>query len=274
MKKRIAVYVLVMVSVLYFGDVTSAKLTNQQINLLLENDDIQIITPSSMVVKKSSLTIEKSTDSSQGKTIVEYDKKGLLINYYSASATGKTPEDKVTMIVTLMRTENDKWQRKQTMGDYEIDNSLYSLKGDYMQVTLLPSYNFDKKRLMLQKNQTIDSGKEFAVIFKYDKTLKKEKFNIEYQFNQDGLLNSFNFLNIDGNKKGYTSIVNTNFEYDDQQRLIRSNERSYYQLTNQAAEETIAKIMYSDFDRYGNWQTKIELFDEEQVIYKRTIEYW
>ncbi|WP_392551948.1 hypothetical protein RHO14_10790 [Orbus wheelerorum] len=274
MKKRVIVYILIVISAIYFSNVSLAKLTNQQINLLLENDDIQIITPSSTAVKKSTLTIDKSTDNSQGKTIAEYDKQGLLINYYSAFATGHTLAEKRTMIMTLMRTENNTWRRKQTMGNYQIDNSIYVLKDDHFQVTLLPSHSFDETRMMLQKNEMLDNGKKLAAIFSYDKALSKEKINIEYQFNQAGLLSSFDYSNIDGNENGYTSIIQANFEYDDQLRLIGSRENSHYQFVNEASEDTHSQVTYSNFDLHGNWLTKTEKFDGEEVSYKRTIEYW
>lgn len=274
MKKSIIYCCAIAVSVLFASQVCSAKLTQQQINLLLENDDIQIFTPSSATVKKASVSIEKSTDASQGKTIVEYDKKGLLINYYSASVIGFTTEAQSTMITTLMRTEDNKWQRKQTMGSYEIDNSTYALKGDNINITLLPSYNFDEQRQIAQHVETIENSQQLRVFFSYAKPMHNEKLNIEYKFADNGQLNSFNFENVDENLYGYTSIIKMTLSYDETQKLKEASEFSHYQFMNEPADEVTTRIVYSDFDQYGNWLKKTECFDNEQVIYKRVIEYW
>ncbi|RKS85100.1 hypothetical protein DES39_1609 [Orbus hercynius] len=273
MKKGILYSCFIIASFVFLNDVSFAKLTYQQINLLLENDDIQMFTISSVLVKKSSMSIEHSSDSSQSKTIVEYDEKGLLINYYSAAAIGSTAEAQRTMITTLMRNGDNKWQRKQTVGSYEIDNSLYVLKNNAIEITLLPSYDFNEERVILQHNNLLDSG-EFGVIFEYKKPVENEKFSIEYLFDPKGSLNLYRFTNIDSNEYGYESMVSTQFEYDDRQRLVKANEYSHYQFMTELADSITTQIIYSNFDEYGNWLTKVEQAEGKQTVYKRTIEYW
>lgn len=66
-------HLLIILMNLIFGFSNANSLTNQQINLLLENDDVQMFTPHSKV-KKVTLSIEQSSDH-QGKQLLNIVKQ-------------------------------------------------------------------------------------------------------------------------------------------------------------------------------------------------------
>lgn len=264
----------IMFGSLLFNSGLSARLTNQQINLLLENDDVQIFNLSSGIVKKSTVSIKGRNEGNQGKTIVQYDQDGLLINYYSASLMDLTLEEQGTMITTLMRNKDNQWLRKQTVGNYQLNNSIYNLKDDLIQITLLPSYELENQRLVLQKNSIAEDTQDFFVTFSYQEPTNQEQLNIEYHFNQDGLLKEFQFISINEYEHGHTSSINNKFEYDELNRLIKGDSLLHYQSIMGSNNNISSQIIYSDFDRNGNWLTKTEELHGEKIVYKRIIEYW
>lgn len=272
MKKRIIYCCIVAVSCFFIYNSGVAKsLTNLQINMLLENDDIQIFT-SQAIVKKSSVTTEQSTDNSQDKVIVEYDKKGLLINYYNASVVNNELEQ-TTMITTMLRLERGKWQRKQTVGSYEIDNSLYELKDGQLQITYLPSHNNNEEKVVIQQPIVEDEAGN-SVLFQYAEPIENESLDIQYQFDKKGLFTNFHFSNINKSEYSYSSTIQTKFEYDEQDHLIKGEVLYHYQFLDEPADSIVTDVIYSDFDQYGNWRFKVEYFGSEKIIYKRDIEYW
>lgn len=265
---------IVIFNLFLFNNIVFAKLTNQQINLLLENDDVQIFALQSKTVKKSIVSIKSENDSRQGKTITQYDQDGLLINYYSASSISLEGAEKNIMITTLIRDKDYQWQRKQTVGDYQINNSFYLLKDDRIQIKLLPSPRVAEQRLVVQHNTVSDETKELFVSFDYEKPSVLKKLKIEYNFNALGQISWFNFTNIDQHDYGYTSIMETQFKYDELNRLIQSDVFLHYQSLAMAGNDMRSHIVYSDFDEYGNWLTKTEMMNGEKIVYTRTIEYW
>ncbi|WP_392560580.1 hypothetical protein [Orbus mooreae] len=265
---------IVIFNLFLFNNIVFAKLTNQQINLLLENDDVQIFALQSKTVKKSIVSIKSENDSRQGKTITQYDQDGLLINYYSASSISLEGAEKNIMITTLIRDKDYQWQRKQTVGDYQINNSFYLLKDDRIQIKLLPSPRVAEQRLVVQHNTVSDETKELFVSFDYEKPSVLKKLKIEYNFNALGQISWFNFTNIDQHDYGYTSIMETQFKYDELNRLIESDVFLHYQSLEMAGNDMRSHIVYSDFDEYGNWLTKTEMMNGEKIVYTRTIEYW
>lgn len=249
-------------------------LTNQQINLLLANDDIQVFTPDSNV-KKVTLSIIYSTDNSQGKTIAEYSKAGLLDNYYQVSVVkddqNPLTRHQNTLITTLINIDNGKWQRKQTLDTFEIDNTLYTLKNGNVSMVVMSS-DINNQQIIKQHIQPLNNPTGKMVNFSYNTTPSYGQLNIDYLFNQHDLLSHYHYFIID--RYGNKSNVKLNFHYDKQQRLIRCNEKDSYQPINQVSEKKSGYISYDDFDYFGNWQTKIEKMLSQTVIYRRTIEYW
>lgn len=252
-------------------------LTNQQINLLVENDDVQIFTPTSKV-KKVTLTIEQHSENGKGKTIAEYNKSGLLINYYDVStfdnAQPVPSDDQSTMIITLMSTEKGKWRRKQTLDQIEIDNSIYTLKDNQIEIEFLPSEGFDERRMIIQHNEPLNDDQGEIIRFSYQTPPEQEQFAMSYQFNQNQLLTEYHFSNADEHENGYISLINRQFTYDKLQRLVNSAETSYSQFMDEPEEKIETQAIYSDYDQFGNWQTKVETSGVERIVYKRVIEYW
>lgn len=267
-------HLLIILMNLLFGSSNANSLTNQQINLLLENDDVQMFTPHSKV-KKVTLSIEQSSDH-QGKTIAEYSESGLLINYYQVvvakAENSKLINPRDTMITTLINVDEGKWQRKQTLGKLEIDNSIYTLKNDHITMTSSPSDLYHKQRKLKQNIFPSNQQTGTLVHFSYLSPPENEQLNIDYRFNQNQLLSDYRFFVIDEN--GDKTQVKLYFQYDKQLRLIHCNEEDDYQPHNQAPEKYLSYINYYDFDPLGNWQTKVEKIHSQTVIYRRMIEYW
>ena len=267
-------HLLIILMNLLFGSSNANSLTNQQINLLLENDDVQMFTPHSKV-KKVTLSIEQSSDH-QGKTIAEYSEAGLLINYYQVvvakAENSKLINPRDTMITTLINVDEGKWQRKQTLGKLEIDNSIYTLKNDHITMTSSPSDLYHKQRKLKQNIFPSNRQSGTLVHFSYLSPPENEQLNIDYRFNQNQLLSDYHFFVIDEN--GDKTQVKLYFQYDKQLRLIHCNEEDDYQPHNQAPEKYLSYINYYDFDPLGNWQTKVEKIHSQTVIYRRMIEYW
>lgn len=265
---------LIALGCLFISSTKANLLTNQQINLLLENDDVQVFTPHSKV-KKVTLSIAKSTDHSQGKTIAEYTKDGLLINYYQVSVIkdekNNLSHNQNTMITTLINIADGQWQRKQTLNTLEIDNSVYTLKNDHINMVMV-SDGMAYEQNMAQHIFPLNKHSGVWVNFSYMFFPKNEQLNIDYQFDQNSQLSHYQYFITD--EYGNRTKVKLNFQYDQQQRLIQCNEEDDYQTMNKPAEKIFSHFNYYDFDRLGNWQTKIEKMHSQTVIYSRTIEYW
>lgn len=268
-------YLFIIFATIFFSTCYANSLTQQQINLLLENDDIQIFTPSALV-KKVTLSVAESSDNSQGKTIIEYDKTGLLINYYQVSVVqdeDSRPRQN-TMITTLISTRKDKWQRKQTLGSYEIDKSIYTLKNNKIKITMLPSLSSSEKRIIQQQNQYLKNNQGKIIHFSYINAAKNEQYLIDYHFDKNNLLTFYDYADINQNAYGYTSKIKLKFNYDEQNRLLSCTEDSLYQPVGEQADEIKTITTYRDFDRFGNWLTKVEASNSGEITYKREIEYW
>lgn len=268
-------YLFIIFATIFFPICYANSLTQQQINLLLENDDIQIFTPSALV-KKVTLSVAESSDNSQGKTIIEYDKTGLLINYYQVSVVqdeDSRPRQN-TMITTLISTRKDKWQRKQTLGSYEIDKSIYTLKNNKIKITMLPSLSSSEKRIIQQQNQYLKNNQGKIIHFSYINAAKNEQYLIDYHFDKNNLLTFYDYADINQNAYGYTSKIKLKFNYDEQNRLLSCIEDSFYQPVGEQADEIKTITTYRDFDRFGNWLTKVEASNSGEITYKREIEYW
>lgn len=268
-------YLFIIFATIFFSTCYANSLTQQQINLLLENDDIQIFTPSALV-KKVTLSVAESSDNSQGKTIIEYDKTGLLINYYQVSVVqdeDSRPRQN-TMITTLISTRKGKWQRKQTLGSYEIDKSIYTLKNNKIKITMLPSLSSSEKRIIQQQNQYLKNNQGKIIHFSYINAAKNEQYLIDYHFDKNNLLTFYDYADINQNAYGYTSKIKLKFNYDEQNRLLSCTEDSLYQPVGEQADEIKTITTYRDFDRFGNWLTKVEASNSGEITYKREIEYW
>lgn len=268
-------YLFIIFVTIFFPTCYANSLTQQQINLLLENDDIQIFTPSALV-KKVTLSVAESSDNSQGKTIIEYDKTGLLINYYQVSVVqdeDSRPRQN-TMITTLISTRKGKWQRKQTLGSYEIDKSIYTLKNNKIKITMLPSLSSSEKRIIQQQNQYLKNNQGKIIHFSYINAAKNEQYLIDYHFDKNNLLTFYDYADINQNAYGYTSKIKLKFNYDEQNRLLSCTEDSLYQPVGEQADEIKTITTYRDFDRFGNWLTKVEASNSGEITYKREIEYW
>lgn len=268
-------YLFIIFVTIFFPTCYANSLTQQQINLLLENDDIQIFTPSALV-KKVTLSVAESSDNSQGKTIIEYDKTGLLINYYQVSVVqdeDSRPRQN-TMITTLISTRKGKWQRKQTLGSYEIDKSIYTLKNNKIKITMLPSLSSSEKRIIQQQNQYLKNNQGKIIHFSYINAAKNEQYLIDYHFDKNNLLTFYDYADINQNAYGYTSKIKLKFSYDEQNRLLSCTEDSLYQPVGEQADEIKTITTYRDFDRFGNWLTKVEASNSGEITYKREIEYW
>lgn len=275
--KRILIGLFTLISVMlvtFCLQVYARSLTNQQINMILQNDDIHIVTLQSSV-KKATISIKASSDNSQIKTIVEYDRNGLLINYYSTSVIKvKTPEQN-TMITTLMRLKAGEWQYKQTIGNYIIGQSEYQLKNNRVTINLLPTNDELTCRVVAeQENASNDRGYKIVYQYVQDTKPENEDLKITYQFSPQGHLTDFYIIRTDLSQYNYSSIIETKFNYDDKGQLVTANESSRLQFMDSKGDVVNTTVIYSDFDKLGNWQTKTARTESETIVYQRVLEYW